>query len=299
MVALKLAVVLADARELKTFFDKAVPSRYCSVGIFKLSREVRLRMKFDHKSAKALSSTKELALFDSSRSPKLNRYTVAELKQLVQSSRALKDKLTNVKRSQIRTGQAATSQRGVSAANRSREKAELYSDVHDRFVKRLEELEASAATKATPAAAPGRPTKTAKRIESKADRTLVRQKLKSVKSDVNATKPAPAGKAKTVKATPKIPVAGTKGAKKTLASMATSSAGKGEPVTIRSAKATTASKAAVNPEVDALQSKRSAARVPTSQGEVLKTRFAKSGAPRQTAHQSSANKRGQSKRDSK
>ena len=227
-------------------------------------------MKFDRKSAKALSNEKELALFDSSRAPKLNKHTAAQLKQLVAATaRTLKDKLTDVKRSQVRTGQATTAQRGVVAADRSKEKAELYSDVHDRFVKRLAEVEASAATKATAAAAPAKPTKKINKVAAKADRTLVRQKLKSVKRDVNAPTPGPAGKAKVAPAAPKA-------AKKPLASAARSGVGKGKPVITRSSKATTASKAAVNPEVDALQSKQSAARKPTSQGKVTKTRIAKS-----------------------
>lgn len=193
-------------------------------------------MKFDRKTAKTLSNEKELELFDSSRAPKLNKHTAAELKRLVQRSRTLRDKLTDVKRSQVRSGQAAKGQRGVGAADRSREKTALYSDVYDRFVKRLAAVESSAATKA---------------------------------------------------------------ARKPLASAAKGGAARGKPTATRSAKATTASKSAVNPEGDALMSRQSAARKPTSKGKITKTRIARSGVVRKNAHVSSTNKRNQGKRDSK
>jgi hypothetical protein len=102
-------------------------------------------MKFDRKQAKALTTEKELELYDDARSPRLTKHTIADLKRLVKRSRTLRDKLRDVKKSQVRGAQKKTQARGLAAPDRSREKAELFSEVHDVFVARLEALEQRAA----------------------------------------------------------------------------------------------------------------------------------------------------------
>lgn len=97
-------------------------------------------MNFNRNQAKTLSNAKELELFDSARPPLLNRLTITDLKRLVRRSRNLRDKLKDVKRGQVRTAQAKKGQRGANAATRSAEKARLFSDVHDAFAMRLENL---------------------------------------------------------------------------------------------------------------------------------------------------------------
>ena len=104
-------------------------------------------MKFDRRQAKTLSTQKELELFDNARSPKLNKLTPAELRRMVKRSRTLRDKLVDVKRKEIRSTQAKASQRGKKAADRTVEKAKLYSEVHNAFVKRLSSVEKEAAAK--------------------------------------------------------------------------------------------------------------------------------------------------------
>lgn len=102
-------------------------------------------MKFTRRHAKALTTEKELSLFDESRAPRLQKHTIAELKQLVKRSRTLRDKLRDVGKSQARLAQRSTRSRGATAPDRSLEKAELFSEVHDIFVARLEMLEQRAA----------------------------------------------------------------------------------------------------------------------------------------------------------
>jgi hypothetical protein len=100
-------------------------------------------MKFNRIEAKALTNAKELELYDTARAPRLNKLSVKELKNVVKRSRTLRDKLQDKKRGQVRSNQASTRSRGVEAADRSKEKAELFSEVHDIFVARLEKVEAA------------------------------------------------------------------------------------------------------------------------------------------------------------
>jgi hypothetical protein len=102
-------------------------------------------MKFDRRQAKALANPKELELYDDARSPRLTQHTIADLKRLVKRSRTLRDKLRDVKKSQVREAQKKTQARGQAAPDRTREKAEMFAEVHDIFVARLELLEQRAA----------------------------------------------------------------------------------------------------------------------------------------------------------
>jgi hypothetical protein len=258
-------------------------------------------MKFNRNQAKALSNAKELELFDNARPPKLNKLTVRELKEMVKRSRTLRDKLRDVKVMQVRSKLAKAKTRGVEPAERSRVKAELFSEVHDAFVARLETVEAGAA-KAKTKSAVKKPTKTDKNIETRAERTAVKQKLKNVKKAANAPEPGPVGKKRNATAKQAVPASAKSSGekpKKLLASAARSKTGSSTNTAGRSEKATFASKSAQNPEVDARQSPQSAARSETSVGKVEQTRIARSGIARQRGHLSGLNKRRQGKRDSK
>ena len=102
-------------------------------------------MKYNRNQAKALTNAKELELYDMARAPRLNKLTVKELKNLVKRSRTLRDKLTDKKRSQVRSKQAGAKARGAAPADRSKEKAELFAEVHEVFAARLEKVEAAEA----------------------------------------------------------------------------------------------------------------------------------------------------------
>ncbi len=202
-------------------------------------------MNFNRNQAKALSNTKELELFDSARPPRLNKLAIAELKRLVKRSRTLRDKLKDVKRGQVRSAQTKKAQRGAKPAERSVEKARLFSEVHDTFAARLEKL-------------------------------IKAEELKAAKIRQDKEK-----------------AAAKKASAKTIASVRNPAKGS------HSLKATTASKAAQNPEIEGLASNQAVARKPTPRAKVIETRIAKAGVPRQNAHISSQNKRNQGKRDSK
>lgn len=251
-------------------------------------------MKFNRNQAKALTNAKELELYDAARPPKLAKHSVKELRNLVKRSRTLRDKLLDVKRTQVRSNVAKTKARGAAPADRSREKAELFAEVHNIFVERLAKVESGEAKgKAKPAKK--KPAKTDKNIETRADRTGVRQKLKAVKKTVNK-KPV---EQNTASATATKPAKSKE--KKPLASAArVSNAAKANKNTAgRSAKATFASKAATDPERTVIESPQAAARKPDPIGKVEQGRIARSGVTRKRGHLSSLNKRRQAKRDSK
>jgi hypothetical protein len=258
-------------------------------------------MKYDRNQAKALTNARELELYDMARPPKLNRHSVKELRDLVRRSRTLRDKLRDVKLTQVRSKLAKTKTRGVEPAERSRAKAELFSEVHEALVARLEKVEAGDA-KARAKPATKKPTKTDKNIKTRAERTSVKQKLKKVKKIANAPAPGPAGKKRSAKAKKEVAESDKSSSdkpKKLLASAAVSKTGSRSNAGGRSEKATFASKSAQNPEVDAQQSSQSSARRESSVGKVEQSRIARSGITRQRGHLSGLNKRRQGKRDSK
>ncbi len=248
-------------------------------------------MKLNRNEAKALTNAKELELYDMARAPRLNKLTVKELENLVKRSRTLRDKLTDVKRNQVRSKQATAKARGAAPADRSKEKAALFGEVHDVFVAQLAKVEAGE-LKAKAKPSTKKPTKADKNIETRSDRTGVRQKLKAVKKTAN-TGPtgAPAKKAASSKNSEKKPLASA-----ARVSKASPAKNKGKD---RSAKATFASKSAVNSERTVLETPQAAARKPDPTGKVEIERIARSGMTRQRGHLSSQNKRKQGRRDSK
>ncbi|QQS32689.1 MAG: hypothetical protein IPM50_13675 [Acidobacteriota bacterium] len=149
-------------------------------------------MKFDRKQAKALTSEKELELYDDARAPRLTKHSVADLKRLVKRSRTLRDKLRDVKKSQVRGAQKKTKARGLAAPDRSREKAEMFAEVHDIFVARLEALEK----------------RVAKEKEREASKKLLASAAKS-KAPKAAAKPARSAKATTASKAAKNPAVDT------------------------------------------------------------------------------------------
>lgn len=249
-------------------------------------------MKFNRNQAKTLTNAKELEMYDMACAPKLNKLTVKELRDLVKRSRVLRDKLRDVKRAQVRAKQASSKTRGAAHADRSKEKAELFAEVHEIFTERLKKVEANeVATKTKPATK--KPTKTDKYIETRAGRTGVRQKLKAVKKVSNTEareKPAK-----------KVTAAAARSEKKPLASAArvSKAAPAKNKAKARSAKATFASKAAANPARTVQETPQSAARKPDPAGKVEQERIARSGVTRQRGHLSALNKRKQGKRDSR
>lgn len=195
-------------------------------------------MKFDRNQAKVLANAKELELYDDARAARLTKHTIAELKNLVKRSRTLRDKLRDKKRTQVRGSQSKARSRGTGAPDRSMEKAEMFAEVHDIFVARLEALE----------------TRAAKEKERDAAKKLLASAAKT-KSPVKAA--------------------------------------------TRSAKATTASKAAKNTVVDTIQKPQTAARTRSSKAKITETRIARSGITQKRSHISSTNKKNQARRDSK
>ena len=249
-------------------------------------------MNINRNQVKALSTLDELELFDNSRSLRLNKLTVADLKNMVKRSRGLRDKLRDLAKKQERSRQSKIGLRGTAENERSVNKAELYSEVHEAFVSRLAavqtgEAEAKEGTVKKPA-------RKARIIETPAS-----PKSKKENRKMSATEPKPIGTIKNSGSAPEV--ADTKMAepKKLLASAAISRmAGKPGVVassSVESAKVTAASKAAVDKSVNEDQkSQKSSVR-----GKILETRFARSGMTQKRTHLSSVNKRNQARRDSK
>lgn len=258
-------------------------------------------MNFDRRQAKALSTPAELKLFDNSRPPRLNKFTEAELKNMVTRGRTLRDKLRDLAEKETRSRQSEKGLRGTKASERSIKKANLYSEVYEAFVSRLAALSAGEA-KAKEVVSK-KPSRKVRNIEARADRTAARHNLKQVKENANAIKRKTARTAESSKSAPKA--AGTKMAepKELLASAAISrmpvKPGIAASTSGRSAKATTASKTAVDKSVGEDQKPQTAGRKPNFQGKILETRMARSGQTRKRAHISSVGKRHQARRDSK
>jgi hypothetical protein len=104
---------------------------------------------------KELTNDKELAIYDASQEPALAELSVREVKDLIKRSRDLRDKLRDLKKSQVRSKQTKVGGRGVEPAERSAAKVELFSQVHDIFVERLAFLEADAEDGKTPETSKG------------------------------------------------------------------------------------------------------------------------------------------------
>ncbi len=247
-------------------------------------------MKFNRNDAKVLSNAKELELYDNARPPKLNEHSAKELRDLVKRSRTLRDKLRDVKKTQVRDALAKSRARGSAPADRSKEKAAMFAEVHDIFVARLEKVEAGEAKEVAKKAA-SKPTKTDKNLKERAERTFTKQKLGKVKKQANAPKIIAKGKAKDAVNT-KAAKIGNKGKTKSLASAIGPPKKRlkfdNEP--IDPAHAPTGVESAAP---------QSASRRRPAKAKVEEERLSRSGLTQSRAHLSSVNKRNQAKRDSK
>ncbi len=238
-------------------------------------------MKFNRNQAKELTNARELEMYDSAQAPQLDKLSVKELKDLVKRSRTLRDKLRDVKRSQVRSQQSKTAARGAAPAERSAEKADLFAEVHDIFAARLEKVEAGEAK--AKADDGKKPTKTDKNIETRGDRTAAKQALTGVKKKANAPASRPAGKARNDDAKP---------GKKSLAS-ATSANAPG--------KVKTSDDAVDGQEQSTAGTGKSSGGAANTgeRGKIDLNRISRSGRSKKMAHISATNKRNQARRDSK
>ncbi len=245
-------------------------------------------MKFNRNDAKTLSNSKELELYDDARPPKLNQHSARELRNLVKRSRSLRDKLRDVKKGQVRSMQNKTKARGPEPTDRSRRKAEMFAEVHDIFVARLEKVEAGDAKSAAKKAAV-KPTKTDKNLRTRAERTSTKQKLGKVKKQANAPEAKAKGKAKGAAQT--VPSAkSAKGVKSKKLASAVGPPKKRLKVDIAPAQSATGMEPAAP---------QSAGRRRPAKGKVEEERISRSGITKKRSHLSSVNKRNQAKRDSK
>jgi hypothetical protein len=245
-------------------------------------------MKFKRNDVKALSNARELELFDEARPPKLNKHSTRELRDLVKRSRTLRDKLRDVKKGQVRSMQTKTKTRGGVPADRSKEKAEMFAEVHDVFVARLAKVEAGEARTADKKS-PSKLTKTDKDLNTRAERTATKQKLGKVIKQANAPKARPKGKAIQAKTSAKA------GKEAKLGKLATAVGPPKKRLKINSDPIDPA-EAPGGMEPGAAKS---AARRRPAKAKVEEDRISRSGITKKRSHLSSVNKRNQAKRDSK
>jgi hypothetical protein len=256
-------------------------------------------MAISRNQVKALSTMDELELFDNSRPSRLKKLTESELKDMVKRSRALRNKLRDLATKQTRVRQSEKMLRGMNADEKKVKKADLYSEVYDAFVSRLADLPPMNATVTTTK----KPSKKARNIEARTDRTAARQRLLQEKKKANITERKPAVKVERSRSAQKTADTKTAKPKELLASAATSRThavpGMAPDPSQRSAKATFASKAAVDRSVDYDRKPQTAARQPSFTAKVIQTRFTRSAQPQRQSHTSSTNKRNQGRKDSK
>ncbi len=128
--------------------------------------------------AKALCNANELSLVRFSTRTELAKLTPAQLKQKITRARSLRDKWNDQARTQRRATQSAQRARQTDDNARSKEKAELFTEVLGRFETQLAKLEAKGAPagKAKKKLAPR-----ARSATHRADRAEVRDALKQKK----------------------------------------------------------------------------------------------------------------------
>jgi hypothetical protein len=248
-------------------------------------------MKFKRNDVKTLSHAKELELFDDARPPKLNKHSARELRDLVKRSRTLRDKLRDVKKGQIRSMHTKTKARGGAPADRSKEKAEMFAEIHDVFVARLEKVETGEA-KAAAVKTPAKPTKTDKNLQTRAERTATKQNLGKVRKQANAPEAKPKGKAKGAAEAKTSAKPGKVARPKKLASAV-------GPPRKRLKLSGEVIDPAQSPTGMGPASPQSAGRRTPAKAKVEKDRISRSGIKQKRSHLSSVNKRNQAKRDSK
>jgi D-Tyr-tRNAtyr deacylase len=268
-------------------------------------------MAYTRNQAKALCTAAELTVFDKSQAKMLKQLSDVQVKSLVVRSRTLRDKWRDVSRDQKRTTQTAKGQRQTLENARSADKAALFEQVHQAFVQRLADIEAGKA-KAPAGVKMKVIPKKVRATSGRAARAEVKDQLDQARDDANAkllenersskvasSKKKPAKKiakkptTKKASSSKKAPVI-SKNRKKRLALQEEIRAA--NPATGTAIRETSHDKKAPDavPPKTQIQARNRAPHAAASQ-----KRVARGGGTRVKAHISSANKRSQSRRDSK
>lgn len=94
-------------------------------------------MKIDYPRAEKLCTSGEMSLVEDTRRGPLSEWTTKQLKTKIKRAKTLRDKWKDQARNQKRKAQQAKGARGVDGNKRSQAKADLFSEVLDRFQKQL------------------------------------------------------------------------------------------------------------------------------------------------------------------
>jgi hypothetical protein len=147
-------------------------------------------MAFSLAQAKSLCTASELTLARASTRNEIGRYSVVQIRQKLDRARKIRDKWRDQSRGQRRAAKATARSRQPDANSRSAEKAELFSEVVDRFEAQQATLEAKG-RKSTPA--PKRLPKRARSATHRADRADIRAELEEERAAMGGRKkPKPA-----------------------------------------------------------------------------------------------------------
>ncbi|MDP1563644.1 MAG: hypothetical protein Q8M16_19870 [Pirellulaceae bacterium] len=255
-------------------------------------------MTFTKSQAKTLLTKDELALFDSASGPRLKKLTVVELKDLVARSRSVRDKSRGQETRQRRASQAGVGYRQTDDNARSEQKSQLLQEIHGVFTQQLAavqagEIPAVPGTKAKVIARPKR------QVINRVQRAVVRDKIAKVQEELlveqrMSRKRNTASVAAAKKATDKK--AATKKTREKAEAKRTGGGPRSEKQPALPAKS---SKAPVrHPNSEGL-SRTQAAANRTLGAKASKTRVNVGGATRIKSHVASANRRKQSRRDSR
>ncbi len=180
--------------------------------------------------AKKLCTANELALVEASRKDAIQDLATKELKAKIGRARKLRDKWRDQATTQRRAAQQAKAGRGVSASERSEQKQELFSQVLERFEKRLAKVDGAPPTAKKSSA---RKVTSNQRVEAhRSTRAATRQELADKVEEKNLA--AAKKKKKKKAASAKSPAAPKKKAKAATASA--TMAGPSEATVKRAAK---------------------------------------------------------------
>ncbi len=185
--------------------------------------------------AKRMCTKAELGVVMESRPDAIEQLSADQLKKNVASARRLRDKWRDLSTEQRRETQQAQNARVTDKNARSGEKAALFAHVLKRYEDQLKQVEAAGATGGTKLAKPAK--KKVRTAGHRIKRAVVRDELKSVRSELNAASKAKvkkkAAKKKTAAAAttaaPKKKVAKKKIAKKKVAKKAVKKTVKKKP----------------------------------------------------------------------
>ncbi|MBX3436740.1 MAG: hypothetical protein KF861_04555 [Planctomycetaceae bacterium] len=134
--------------------------------------------------AKALCNASELTLVKDSTRSEIGKLSAARLKQKVDRARKLRDKWRDQATSQRRATQSRKGARDVDGNARSAQKAELFGEVLDRFVARLEKVEAT--QKAGSVGARKNPPRSTRAVGHRATRAAVRKSMEETRQEMTA-----------------------------------------------------------------------------------------------------------------